>query len=55
MQSQSVGLLQGGPLVQEEGYIRTGHLLWKALRFFLSPESKKLDFDLEFIAKDSLN
>lgn len=47
-------VLQGGPLMQGEGYIRTGHFLWKALKFFLSPEAKMLDFDLEFIAKVSL-
>lgn len=47
----ALDILQGGPLMQEEGYIRTGHFLWKALKFLLSPEAKMLDFDLEFIAQ----
>lgn len=36
----ALAILQGGLLMQEEAYIRTGHFLWKALKFFLSVEPK---------------
>lgn len=40
----TLDILQGGPLMQEEAYIRTRHFLWKALKFLLSPEAKMLGF-----------
>lgn len=44
----ALDILQGGPLVRGRAerrcYIRMGHFLWKALRFFLSPEAKKVGF-----------
>lgn len=47
----ALDILQGGPLVRGWGgraergyYIRTGHFIWKALKFFLSPEAKNVGF-----------